>query len=59
MASERDQLKSLIDRVPDDRLPAIRAAVEDLLAPASATSASPRQKNYPRRTPVGGIITPQ
>jgi hypothetical protein len=58
MASERDQLKSLIDRIPDDQLPQLRATLESLL------HGSPRQdplthKKYPERTPVGGIITPQ
>jgi hypothetical protein len=59
MASERDQLKALVDKLPDDQLPALRRILEGLLRPAPGHPGSARQKDYPRRTPVGGIITPQ
>jgi hypothetical protein len=59
MASEREQLKSLIDRIPDDQLPPVRAALESLLHESPRREAPPTPKKYPERTPVGGIITPQ
>jgi len=57
MASEREQLQSLIDQLPENQLPALRRAIENLLHPAPQNV--PTRKKYPERTAVGGIITPQ
>lgn len=57
--NDRDELRALLDRIPDDRLPLLRASVERLLDPAKAAEPPTAQKKYPARTPVGGIITPQ
>lgn len=68
--NDRDELKALIDQVPPERLASVRAIVEAVLDPAESQSESAVResadrtgssagKKYPKRTPSGGIITPQ
>ncbi len=59
MASQREQIRSLIDQIPDDQLPPLRATLESLLRESPRRETPPTRKKYPERTPVGGIITPQ